>query len=98
MGCRHGLDLALLCLWCRPAAVVPIRPLAWDPPYALKRQKTKRQKKKKKKKKKKERNITKRKKEKEQNLKPINSVNLTVTLRKSLFNTICKMRIKRIDK
>ena len=53
MGCRHGLDLALLCLWCRPAAVVPIRPLAWDPPYALKRQKTKRQKKKKKKKKRK---------------------------------------------
>ena len=28
-------------LWCRPAAVVPIRPLAWEPPYvrgvALKR-------------------------------------------------------------
>ena len=26
-------DLALLCLWCRPAATVPIRPLAWEPPY-----------------------------------------------------------------
>ena len=21
-------------LWCRPAAVDPIRPLAWEPPYA----------------------------------------------------------------
>ena len=39
-------DLALLWLWCRPAAVAPVRPLAWEPPYAasaaLKRQKTKR--------------------------------------------------------
>ena len=26
-------DLALLWLWCRPAAVAPIRPLAWEPPY-----------------------------------------------------------------
>ena len=38
-------DLALLWLWCRMAAVAPIRPLAWEPPYAmgvaLKRQKTK---------------------------------------------------------
>ena len=38
-------DPALLWLWCRPAAVAPIRPMAWDPPYtmgvALKRQKTK---------------------------------------------------------
>ena len=36
-------DPALLWLWCRPAAVTPIRPLAWEPPYAvgvaLKRQK-----------------------------------------------------------
>ena len=36
-------DPALLWLWCRPAAVAPIRPLAWEPPYAsgaaLKRQK-----------------------------------------------------------
>ena len=21
-------------LWCRPAAVAPLRPLAWEPPYA----------------------------------------------------------------
>ena len=45
-------DLALLWLWCRLAAVAPIRPLAWEPPHAagqaLKRQKTK----------KKERNFT----------------------------------------
>ena len=27
-------DLALLWLWHRPAAVAPIRPLAWEPPYA----------------------------------------------------------------
>ena len=27
-------DLALLWLWCRPAAVAPIGLLAWDPPYA----------------------------------------------------------------
>ena len=30
---RHGLDLALLRLWRRPAAVAPIRPLAWEPKY-----------------------------------------------------------------
>ena len=51
------MDLALLLLWCRPAATALIRPLAWEPPYAkgmaLKRQK----KKKKKKKKRKERTI-----------------------------------------
>ena len=38
-------DLALLWLWCRMAAVAPIRPLAWEPPYhagvALKMQKRK---------------------------------------------------------
>ena len=34
VGRRGGLDLALLWLWCRPAAAVPIRPLAWNPPYA----------------------------------------------------------------
>ena len=28
------LDLALLCLWCRLAAVAPTRPLAWGPPCA----------------------------------------------------------------
>ena len=27
--------LALLWLWCRPAAVAPIGPLAWEPPYAM---------------------------------------------------------------
>ena len=28
-------DLALLQLWRRPAAVVLIRPLVWEPPYAM---------------------------------------------------------------
>ena len=28
-------DPALLWLWCRPAAVAPIKPLAWEPPYAM---------------------------------------------------------------
>ena len=32
--CRHGLDLVLLWLWCRPAATAPIQPLAWELPYA----------------------------------------------------------------
>ena len=27
-------DPALLWLWHRPAATAPIRPLAWEPPYA----------------------------------------------------------------
>ena len=27
-------DPALPWLWCRPAAVAPIQPLAWEPPYA----------------------------------------------------------------
>ena len=27
-------DLALLWLWCRPEAIAPIQPLAWEPPYA----------------------------------------------------------------
>ena len=27
-------DLVLLWLWCRPAAVAPIQPLAWELPYA----------------------------------------------------------------
>ena len=44
IGLRRGLDLVLLWLWCRLAAVAPIRPLAWKPPYAvgvaLKRQQT----------------------------------------------------------
>ena len=34
VGCRHGLDLMLLWLWCRLAAVAPIGPLAWEPPHA----------------------------------------------------------------
>ena len=36
-------DLALLWLWCRPAATILIQPLAWEPPYtavaALKKKK-----------------------------------------------------------
>ena len=28
-------DPALLCLWHRPAATVLIRPLPWEPPYAM---------------------------------------------------------------
>ena len=41
----------LLWLWCRPAATAPIRPLAWEPPYAMRTalEMTKRQKKKEKK-------------------------------------------------
>jgi len=35
VGCRRGLDPTLLWLWCRPAATAPIRPLAWEPPYAM---------------------------------------------------------------
>ena len=35
VGNRHGLDLALLWLWCRLAAVALIWPLAWQPPRAL---------------------------------------------------------------
>jgi len=35
VGCRHGLDPALLWLWRRQAATAPIRPLAWEPPYAM---------------------------------------------------------------
>ena len=34
VGHRCGSDLALLWLWHRPAASAPIRPLAWEPPYA----------------------------------------------------------------
>ena len=34
IGCRLGSDPALLWLWHRPAAAAPIRPLAWEPPYA----------------------------------------------------------------
>ena len=45
VGRRCGSDLVLLWLWCRPAAVAPIRPLAWEPSCAagsaLKRRKKK---------------------------------------------------------
>ena len=35
-GLAQGVkDPALLWLWCRPAAVAPIGPLAWEPPYAM---------------------------------------------------------------
>ena len=43
-------DPSLMWLWCRPAAVALIGPLAWEPPYAagvaLKGQKTKKERKK----------------------------------------------------
>ena len=46
VGHRRSPDLALLWLWCRPAAVALIRPLAWEPPHAagaaLQRQEKKR--------------------------------------------------------
>ena len=35
IGCRRGLDLLLLWLWHRLAAVALIQPIAWEPPYAL---------------------------------------------------------------
>ena len=35
VGCRRSLDPVLLWLWrSRPVAVAPIRPLAWELPYA----------------------------------------------------------------
>ena len=48
VGRRHGSDPALLWLWRRLAATAPIRPLAWEPPYAVgvALEKAKRQKKK----------------------------------------------------
>ena len=50
---RRGSDPALLWLWRRPAATAPIRPLAWELPYAagVALEEAERQKKKKKKKK-----------------------------------------------
>jgi len=51
VGCRLGLDLALLWLWHRLAAAAPIGPLAWEHPYAagaaLKKKKKRKKKKKK---------------------------------------------------
>ena len=45
VGCKLGLDPALLWLWCSPATTASIQPLAWEPPHtvsaALKRQKKK---------------------------------------------------------
>ena len=35
IGRRLGLDPTLLWLWRRPVAMAPIRPLAWEPPYAM---------------------------------------------------------------
>ena len=51
VGHRRGSGLALLWPWRSPAATAPIRPLAWEPPYATGAalEETKRQKKKKKK-------------------------------------------------
>ena len=34
VSCRHGSDVVLLRLWQSLAAIAPIRPLAWEPPYA----------------------------------------------------------------
>ena len=49
VGHRCDSDPELLWLWCRPEATAPIRPLAWEPPYAggaaLKSQKDKKNKK-----------------------------------------------------
>ena len=52
VGHRGGSDLALLWLWRRPVATAPIRPLAWEPPYAVRaaQEKTKKKKRKKEKK------------------------------------------------
>ena len=30
-----SLDLVLLWLWFRSAAIAPVRPITWEPPYAL---------------------------------------------------------------
>ena len=49
VGHRRGSCLALLWLWCRPSATVPIRPLAWEIPYAMGAALKKRQKREKKK-------------------------------------------------
>ena len=34
VGRRCSTDPVLLWLWCRPSATAPIRPPAWEPPYA----------------------------------------------------------------
>ena len=35
VGHRQGLDPVLLWLWRKPVAIALIRPLAWEPPYAV---------------------------------------------------------------
>ena len=35
IGHRCGLDSKLLWLWCRPASIAPIEPLAWESPWAV---------------------------------------------------------------
>ena len=35
IGCRRGSDPELLWLWCRLTATALIRPLVWEPPYAV---------------------------------------------------------------
>ena len=35
VGCSCGLDPTLLWLWCWPATVALIRPLAWEPSFAV---------------------------------------------------------------
>ena len=35
VGHRRSSDPTLLWLWGRPAATAPIRPLTWEPPYAM---------------------------------------------------------------
>ena len=34
VGQKRGSDPALLWLWCRPAAIAPFQPLAWESSYA----------------------------------------------------------------
>ena len=52
VGHRRGSNPEVLWLWHRLAATAPIRPLAWEPPYAsgepIKKEKRKKEKKKKK--------------------------------------------------
>ena len=55
IGQRQGSDPALLWLWSRLGATVPIRPLTWKPPNAVGAAQKKKKKKKNRKKKKKER-------------------------------------------
>ena len=50
-GVGHTRDSDPILLWCRPPAVAPIQPLAWEPTYAAGSGPRKRQKYKKKKKK-----------------------------------------------